>query len=186
MASWSGCALDMEILEKRIHKIIARISDVADFRRIAADALRGDTEVTVSGLSGSARALFVAGLWQSLRRSLIVVLLTLCAATNMSLSPAAAAPAAPVQKVIVDTDIGDDIDDAFALELLTSLPEVQLLGVTTTYGDTGKRAELAAKLLQVLGRRDVPVHAGRAYTGKMGRQYEWARGFRSAERVRRQ
>src|SRR3989454_3634315 len=64
----------MEILEKRIHKIIARISDVADFRRIAADALRGDTEVTVSGLSGSARALFVAGLWQSLRRPLIVVI----------------------------------------------------------------------------------------------------------------
>src|SRR5437667_9331349 len=63
----------MEILEKRIHKIIARISDVADFRRIAADALRGDTEVTVSGLSGSARALFLAGLWQSLRRPLIVV-----------------------------------------------------------------------------------------------------------------
>src|SRR5437870_3626747 len=63
----------MEILEKRIHKIIARISDVADFRRIAADALRGDTEVTVSGLAGSARALFIAGLWQSLRRSLIVV-----------------------------------------------------------------------------------------------------------------
>jgi transcription-repair coupling factor (superfamily II helicase) len=73
VASWSGCALDMEILEKRIHKIIGRISDVADFRRIAADALRGDAEVTVSGLSGSARALFVAGLWQSLRRPLIVV-----------------------------------------------------------------------------------------------------------------
>src|SRR5207237_10200281 len=63
----------MEIMEKRIHKIIARISDVADFRRIAADALRGDSEVTVSGLAGSARALFIAGLWQSLRRSLIVV-----------------------------------------------------------------------------------------------------------------
>src|SRR5438094_5581464 len=63
----------MEILEKRIHKIIARVSDVADFRRIAADALRGDTNVIVSGLSGSARALFIAGLWQSLRRPLIVV-----------------------------------------------------------------------------------------------------------------
>ena len=63
----------MEILEKRIHKIIARISDVADFRRIASDALRGEGETTVSGLSGSARALFIAGLWQSLRRPLIVV-----------------------------------------------------------------------------------------------------------------
>src|SRR5213593_1697637 len=63
----------MEILEKRIHKIIARVSDVADFRRIAADALRGDTNVIVSGLSASARALFIAGLWQSLRRPMIVV-----------------------------------------------------------------------------------------------------------------
>ena len=40
----------MEILEKRIHKILARISNVADFRRIAADILRGDTEAAVSGL----------------------------------------------------------------------------------------------------------------------------------------
>lgn len=63
----------MEILEKRIHKILGRISDVADFRRIASEALRGDTDVVVSGLSGSARGLFIAGLWQSLRRPLIVV-----------------------------------------------------------------------------------------------------------------
>jgi transcription-repair coupling factor (superfamily II helicase) len=63
----------METLEKRIPKLVGRISDVADFRRIAADILRGDADVTVSGLSGSARGLFLAGLWQSLRRPLIVV-----------------------------------------------------------------------------------------------------------------
>jgi transcription-repair coupling factor (superfamily II helicase) len=63
----------MELLEKRIHKALARISDVADFRRIASDILRGDTDVVVSGLSGSARALFIAGLAQALRRPLIVV-----------------------------------------------------------------------------------------------------------------
>ena len=63
----------MELLEKRIHKILSRISDVADFRRIAADVLRGDSDVVVSGLSGSARALFVAGLAHALRRPLIVV-----------------------------------------------------------------------------------------------------------------
>jgi transcription-repair coupling factor (superfamily II helicase) len=63
----------MEILEKRIHKILARISEVADFRRIASDALRGDTDVVVSGLSGCARALFVAGLAQAVRRPVIVV-----------------------------------------------------------------------------------------------------------------
>ena len=60
----------MEILEKRIHKILGRISNVADFRRISADLLRGDAEATVAGLSGSARALFITGLWQSLHASL--------------------------------------------------------------------------------------------------------------------
>jgi transcription-repair coupling factor (superfamily II helicase) len=63
----------MELLEKRIHKILGRIGELADFRRIAANALRGDSEVVVSGLSGSARALFIAGLAQALRRPLIVV-----------------------------------------------------------------------------------------------------------------
>jgi transcription-repair coupling factor (superfamily II helicase) len=63
----------MEILEKRIHKIIGRISDVADFRRIASETVRGETDVIVSGLAGSSRALFIAGLWNSLRRPLIVV-----------------------------------------------------------------------------------------------------------------
>src|SRR5215831_15598753 len=63
----------MEILEKRINKILARISDVADFRRIASEALRGEADIVVSGLSGSARSLFIAGLWQYLRRPIIVV-----------------------------------------------------------------------------------------------------------------
>jgi transcription-repair coupling factor (superfamily II helicase) len=63
----------METLEKRIQKILGRISDVADFRRIASETLRGESDVIVSGLTGSARALFVAGLWSSLRRPVIVV-----------------------------------------------------------------------------------------------------------------
>src|SRR5437899_3728277 len=63
----------MEILEKRIHKILVRISGIADFRRIASEALRVETDIIVSGLAGSARALFIAGLWQFLRRPLIVV-----------------------------------------------------------------------------------------------------------------
>jgi transcription-repair coupling factor (superfamily II helicase) len=63
----------METLEKRIHKILGRISDVADFRRIASETLRGESDVIVSGLTGSARALFVAGLWSSLRRPVIVI-----------------------------------------------------------------------------------------------------------------
>jgi len=84
-----------------------------------------------------------------------------------------------VERVILDTDIGDDVDDAYALALLASLPNVRILGVTTTFGQTRERAELAAKLLHVMGRRDVPVFAGRRGEHKIGRQHEWARGFRS-------
>jgi purine nucleosidase len=82
-------------------------------------------------------------------------------------------------KIILDTDIGDDIDDAYALALLASHPGVKLLGVTTAFGQTSERAELAAKLLQVMGRKDVPIYAGRRGEAAIREQYAWARGFRS-------
>jgi len=63
----------MDVLEKRIPKLLSRISDIADFRRIAADSLRGESDVFVSGLGGSARSLFIAGLWHAVRRPIIVV-----------------------------------------------------------------------------------------------------------------
>jgi transcription-repair coupling factor (superfamily II helicase) len=60
-------------LERRIGAILGRIADAVDFRRVAAETLRGEADVVVSGLAGSSRALFVAGLWQTMRRPLIVV-----------------------------------------------------------------------------------------------------------------
>ncbi len=91
--------------------------------------------------------------------------------------PLHAAPS--VEKVILDTDIADDIDDAYALALLASSPDVELLGVTTAWGETNKRAKVAAKLLAVMGRRNVPVYAGRVGAARVGRQGDWAREFRS-------
>jgi purine nucleosidase len=64
------------------------------------------------------------------------------------------------EKVIFDTDIGDDIDDAFALALALSTPKLQVIGVTTAWGDTDLRARLAARLLAETGHRDIPVAAG--------------------------
>ncbi|HEY1806703.1 MAG TPA: nucleoside hydrolase [Terracidiphilus sp.] len=64
------------------------------------------------------------------------------------------------QLVILDTDIGDDIDDAFALALLLRSPEVKLLGVTTAFGDTELRARLVDRYLAAVGRNDIPVMAG--------------------------
>ena len=62
--------------------------------------------------------------------------------------------------VLIDTDIGDDIDDALALALALCSPEIELLGVTTVFGDTQKRAHLAAHILEVFRHREIPVAAG--------------------------
>lgn len=62
--------------------------------------------------------------------------------------------------VLIDTDIGDDIDDALALALTLCSPEIELLGVTTVFGDTQKRSYLAAHILEVFRRKEIPVAAG--------------------------
>src|SRR5882762_2371441 len=67
---------------------------------------------------------------------------------------------APPEKVIIDTDIGDDIDDAFAVALALRSPELQILGITTTFGDTETRAKLLDRFLAEVGRPDIPVAAG--------------------------
>jgi inosine-uridine nucleoside N-ribohydrolase len=64
------------------------------------------------------------------------------------------------EKVVIDTDIGDDIDDAFAIALALKSPELEILGVTTTFGDTEGRAKIVDRLLGEAGRKDIPVLAG--------------------------
>src|SRR5712664_1144978 len=64
------------------------------------------------------------------------------------------------EKVIIDTDIGDDVDDAFALALALRSPELQILGITTTFGDTETRAKLVDRFLAEVGRPEIPVAAG--------------------------
>ncbi len=63
-------------------------------------------------------------------------------------------------KVILDTDIGDDIDDAYALALLLNSPEVKIMGVTTAFGDTQLRARLVSEMLKATGHQAIPVYAG--------------------------
>jgi inosine-uridine nucleoside N-ribohydrolase len=64
-------------------------------------------------------------------------------------------------KILVDTDIGSDIDDALALLLLLHLPDVEIVGVTTVYGNVDIRAKVAKKILDARG-VEVPVIAGAA------------------------
>lgn len=65
------------------------------------------------------------------------------------------------EKVIIDTDIGDDVDDAFALALAVRSPELEVLGVTTTFGDTETRAKIVDRFLGEVGRPEIPVMAGK-------------------------
>ena len=64
------------------------------------------------------------------------------------------------EKIIIDTDIGDDIDDAFAIVLATLSDEIELLGITTVFRNSSLRAKMAKALLDSYGVRNIPVYAG--------------------------
>lgn len=85
--------------------------------------------------------------------------------------------------IVLDTDIGGDIDDAFALALILHSPELDLRAVTTVSGDTAGRARLAAKMLAVAGRTGIPVAAGVPGPPMDAPQTKWADGFSSPDLV---
>jgi inosine-uridine nucleoside N-ribohydrolase len=64
------------------------------------------------------------------------------------------------QLVWVDTDIGDDIDDAFALGLILRSPELHVVGVSTAFGDTEMRARLVDRLMSASSVAGIAVTAG--------------------------
>ena len=63
-------------------------------------------------------------------------------------------------RVLVDTDIGDDIDDAAAIMILLNDPRFEIIGFTTAFKDTSKRAEMLKDLLSLYGKEDIPVFEG--------------------------
>ncbi len=85
--------------------------------------------------------------------------LKMCAGILFLLASILQAQSAP-EKIIIDTDIGDDVDDAFAVALALRSPELQVVGISTTFGDTELRAKLADRLLGETGHQDIPVAAG--------------------------
>ncbi|HEY7155898.1 MAG TPA: nucleoside hydrolase [Gemmataceae bacterium] len=64
--------------------------------------------------------------------------------------------------ILLDTDIGTDVDDAFALALVLASPELDLRGVTTVGSEPKTRALMVCRFLTAIGRRDIPVAAGAA------------------------
>jgi purine nucleosidase len=62
-------------------------------------------------------------------------------------------------KVLLDTDIGTDVDDAVALAYLLSHPDCELLGITTVTGEATKRASLASVVCKAAG-KEIPIYPG--------------------------
>ena len=73
---------------------------------------------------------------------------------------ASPSPAQAPQLVIIDTDIGDDIDDVLALGLALSSPDLHVLGITTAWGDTELRSRMVDRLLEQTGEAGIPVATG--------------------------
>jgi len=63
-------------------------------------------------------------------------------------------------KIHLDTDLGGDIDDICALAMLLRWPDVDLTGITTVAEDNGRRAGYVRYVLELEGRKDIPVAAG--------------------------
>src|SRR5581483_1713313 len=81
------------------------------------------------------------------------------AAAALLLAPLAEAQPAR-EKIIIDTDIGDDIDDAFAVALALSSPQFEVLGFSASFGDTPTRVKMLDRMLGELGHSDIPVAMG--------------------------
>src|SRR5262249_3699536 len=64
------------------------------------------------------------------------------------------------EKVIIDTDVGVDVDDACAIDLALASPELEVLGISSAWGDTALRARMIDRMLCETGRTEVAVNTG--------------------------
>jgi inosine-uridine nucleoside N-ribohydrolase len=109
-----------------------------------------------------------------LSRSSLVLFSAFVFATAVSPAQSSVTPQ-PAGKVIIDTDIGDDIDDAFAVDLALASPELNIVGITSAWGNTALRSRMLDRLLCETGRADIPVETGvTTKTGTKFSQQPWA------------
>ena len=86
--------------------------------------------------------------------------------------------------ILLDTDIGDDIDDAFAVALALASPELDVRGVTTVHGDAHTRALIVCRWLHALGSKDVAVAPGTKARGEPTLDGQFQYGLRPCFRQR--
>jgi inosine-uridine nucleoside N-ribohydrolase len=83
----------------------------------------------------------------------------------------------PKIPVILDTDIGTDIDDMWALVMLLKSPEIDLKLVVTDTGDATYRAKVVAKTLEIAGQTDIPVAVGLSVPDAPSTQSPWVEDY---------
>jgi inosine-uridine nucleoside N-ribohydrolase len=83
--------------------------------------------------------------------------------------------------VILDTDIGEDIDDTWALGFLLKCPEFDVKLITTATDDTKIKAKYVAKFLEIAGHTDIPIGIGPSENRKKGKQYSWIKDYELSE-----
>jgi len=79
--------------------------------------------------------------------------------------------------VILDTDIGSDIDDTWALGFLLNCPELELKAVTCSSKDTHYRAKLVAKFLTITNHDAIPIGIGTIFDENQGPQRAWVKSY---------
>ncbi len=79
--------------------------------------------------------------------------------------------------VILDTDIGFDIDDTWALGFLLKCPELDVKLITTSTDNTPLKARLVAKFLENTGRTDIPIGIGPSKNQEKGKLYRWIEDY---------
>ncbi len=83
-------------------------------------------------------------------------------------------------KLILDTDIGTDVDDAWALSLILGSSDIELIGITLVHADLDMRARITAKMLTHAGRTDIPVYIGESSPMTAGAEKVWG-GYEGAD-----
>jgi inosine-uridine nucleoside N-ribohydrolase len=101
------------------------------------------------------------------------VFVLLAGAAGASATPPSSAPV----PVILDTDIGDDIGDTWALVMLLKSPNLDVRLITTDYGNTVYRAKIVARFLELASRTDIPIGIGVQENEEEGGQAAWVRDY---------
>ncbi len=81
------------------------------------------------------------------------------------------------KRVILDIDIGGDIDDSWALGLALASPNLDVKMAVSCLDDTTHRAKIIAKFLEKTGRTDVSVGVGLRTSDKIYSMSDWVKNY---------